>query len=137
MTRVAAAARGAVGDARAAWGPSQTLLAVITARKAAYRRREEGAEKRGGAADDADRVIDLARITQVLGDEPTPEFAAEVAEESERLLARLPDVELREIALAKLAGSTNEEIARERGCAMRTVERRLGLIRRVWTEGST
>src|SRR5262249_48128363 len=31
MTRVAAAARGAVGDARAAWGPSQTLLAVITA----------------------------------------------------------------------------------------------------------
>ncbi|MFG0317278.1 MAG: ECF-type sigma factor [Planctomycetota bacterium JB042] len=106
-----------------------SLLAVITARKAAGRRRGEAAQKRGGGAEP-----DGAEVTSVLGAEPTPEFAAEVAEESERLLAALPDDAMRDIALRKLEGYTNEEIAADLDCAVRTVERRLGLIRRLWAE---
>jgi DNA-directed RNA polymerase specialized sigma24 family protein len=66
--------------------------------------------------------------------EPTPELAAEAADEVRRLLALLPDEELRRIALAKLEGRTNAEIAAQLPCALATVERRLGLIRRIWNE---
>ena len=44
----------------------------------------------------------------------------------------LADEELRQIALWKMEGHTNEEIASELGCALATVERRLRLIRRRW-----
>jgi DNA-directed RNA polymerase specialized sigma24 family protein len=52
----------------------------------------------------------------------------------EGLLARLDDEELREIALLKLQGFTNEEIAARIGRALPTVERRLRLIRQTWKE---
>jgi DNA-directed RNA polymerase specialized sigma24 family protein len=44
----------------------------------------------------------------------------------------LGDAELREIALAKMVGYTNAEIAAKLGCAEVTVERRLRLIRKTW-----
>jgi DNA-directed RNA polymerase specialized sigma24 family protein len=64
---------------------------------------------------------------------PTPDQAAILAEETERKLAQLPD-DLRRIALYKLEGYTNEEIAAlpEMGCSVRTVERKLRLIREAW-----
>ena len=46
-----------------------------------------------------------------------------------RLLDRLGQDELRAVALAKMEGYTNEEIARQQGCVVRTVERRLRTIR--------
>jgi DNA-directed RNA polymerase specialized sigma24 family protein len=68
----------------------------------------------------------------VVGDEPTPEFAAQAAEEYRRLLERLGDDQLRSIAVWKMEGYTNEEIAARLGCAVATVERRLHLIRKIW-----
>jgi DNA-directed RNA polymerase specialized sigma24 family protein len=114
------------------------LLVVITARKALDLLEREGRLKRGGgrlrgesalldAADPADRGIE-----QVVGDEPTPEFAAQVAEECQRLLDKLGDDELRSIAVWKMEGNSNEEIAGKLGCALATVERRLRVIRRLW-----
>jgi hypothetical protein len=50
-------------------------------------------------------------IDQVAGREPTPEFAALVAEECRRLLEGLGSPELRSIALWKMEGDTTEEIA--------------------------
>jgi DNA-directed RNA polymerase specialized sigma24 family protein len=47
-------------------------------------------------------------------------------------LSRLPDDELRQIALGKLEGYTNEEIATQIEVAPATVERRLRLIRKHW-----
>lgn len=47
-------------------------------------------------------------------------------------LARLEDPKLQDLALAKMEGYTNEETARQRGCSVRTVERRLHLIRKKW-----
>ena len=69
----------------------------------------------------------------MLGQEPTPEFAAQVAEEFERLLDRLGDADLRTIAVWKMEGYTTEEIAAKLRRAPRTVERKLDLIRRRWT----
>lgn len=117
------------------------LLVVITARKAGAQLQREGRQKRGGgrvvgAADlphadpQASTGDDL--LEQVMGAEPTPEFAAMVAEEYGRLLDRLDDDELRRVALDRMEGYTCDEIAARLGCARRTVARRLDLIRKVW-----
>jgi len=64
------------------------------------------------------------------GGDPDPAFTVEVADHLEWLLGQLQDDQLRRIALLKLEGHTNPEIAAELGCALSTVERRLRLIRR-------
>ena len=52
----------------------------------------------------------------------------------ERLLNLLDDDELRRIAVCKLEGWSNYEIAQHLGCAVFTVERRLRLIRAIWKD---
>jgi len=125
------------------WG----LLIRIAERKAWNLLAEEGAQKRGGG-----RVVNESALQPVSGEsdggffdqgarlgalpEPTPELALIIAEEEERLLKRL-DAEsdsatLRRIAQRKLEGFTHEEIAAELDCGLRTVERKLRLIRALW-----
>ena len=70
----------------------------------------------------------------MVGDEPTPEFAAQLAEGCRRLLDGLGEEGLRAVALAKMEGYTNAEIAGRLGCVVTTVERRLKSIRRIWEE---
>jgi DNA-directed RNA polymerase specialized sigma24 family protein len=111
------------------------LLVVITARKACHLVRDEQRLKRGGPAGEAPRPGDEAPdLEAVVGAEPSPEFAAQVAEETQRLLAALGDDDLRRVALAKMEGYTVEEIAARLGCAPRTVARKLALIRKEWEE---
>ena len=71
---------------------------------------------------------------QVVGSEPSPDFAAMVAEEYTRLLDALGDDTLRQVALDRMEGYTSDEIAGRLGCARRTVARRLDLIRAIWAE---
>ena len=90
------------------------------------------------------RAIDLIRrhrplevpgehdFTQLLTREPSPEEAVEVADECRRLLESLPEPELRQIALWKVEGYTNEEIAVRLDCVPRTVERKISRIRLLW-----
>jgi RNA polymerase sigma factor (sigma-70 family) len=90
------------------------------------------------------RAIDLIRrhrlavvtgdqdLTRLLSREPTPEEAAEVADECRRLLDALPEPELRQIALWKVEGYTNEEIAARLDCVPRTIERKVSRIRLLW-----
>ena len=89
----------------------------------------EGRSKRGGNA-----VLDEAalggaeagrRLEQVLGREPTPEFAAEVAEECGRLLASLDQPDLRTVAQLKMEGYTNGEVADRLRRTIRSVKRKL------------
>lgn len=61
---------------------------------------------------------------------PDPAFVALLADQLQWLLRQLDDDQLRSIALLKLEGHTNAEIARAKRCAVSTVERRLRLIRR-------
>ena len=68
-------------------------------------------------------------------DESTPEEAALLAEEVENLLGRLGDPALRQIAVWKLEGHTNVEIARKQGCSLPAVERRPGIILRLLKDG--
>ena len=90
------------------------------------------------------RAIDLIRrhkpgevpgdqgVSQFLTREPTPEEAAELADDCRRLLDALDEPELRQIALWKVEGYTNEEIAGRLDCVPRTIERKLSRIRLVW-----
>ena len=68
-------------------------------------------------------------------DEPTPAFAAMLEEEYANRLAMLPKPELRQIAVLRMQGYTNEEIAAQLGCAVRTVARRLDFIRSYFKDG--
>jgi DNA-directed RNA polymerase specialized sigma24 family protein len=113
------------------------LLVVLTARKALDLRQHERRQKRGGGAVRGESVfagLDGAGLEQVVGAEPAPQFAAEVADQCRRLFDCLGDAELRTVALAKMEGLTNPEIAARLGCAPATVERRLRLIRATWAE---
>jgi DNA-directed RNA polymerase specialized sigma24 family protein len=116
------------------------LLVTIAARKALNQRRWESRRKRGGgrvrhasalAAGAGPEADDLA---QVVGTEPTPEFAAMVAEECARRLSDLPDESLRQVARLKMEGYENREIAALLGCGLRTVVRRLEVIRLAWQD---
>jgi DNA-directed RNA polymerase specialized sigma24 family protein len=118
------------------------LLVTITARKALQLVRHECRQKRGGGGVRGDSAFhagpagaeDDAGLEQVVGSEPTPEFAAQMAEEYQRLLARLGDGDLPQIAVWKMEGYSNEEIAARLGCVPRTVERKVALIRGLWEE---
>ena len=57
-----------------------------------------------------------------------------MADQCRRLLQMLDDPQLQEIAVAKMEGCSNQEIAQRLDCAVRTVERRLRLIRDQWKE---
>ena len=104
------------------------VLVMLTARKAIDAIRRERADKRGGGA-----VEDSPSFEQIIGDDPSPSFAAEIAEAFQALLDRLGDDELRRIAVWKLEGYTDREIAEKLDRGVSTVERKLALIRRKWT----
>lgn len=117
------------------------LLVAITVRKALDQLKRERSKRRGGGTPAADpsippmggilREVDVERV---VGDEPTPEFAALVADECERLLERLGDDGLRRVAVWKMEGYSNEEIAGLLGSSLSTVARKLKAIRVIWTE---
>ena len=117
------------------------LLVVLTTRKAVDQFRHEHRAKRGAgevlgesalghASDSSSRQ---AGFDQIMGSEPTPQFAALVAEEYRWLLERLPDDLLRSIALYKMEGYTSDEIAQKLSRTVRTVERKLQRIRIIWS----
>jgi DNA-directed RNA polymerase specialized sigma24 family protein len=114
------------------------LLTTIASRKASNRRRREGQIKRGGG-----RVIgatDYAAgapsgedpLAEVVDREPSPELAALLIDEIRRRFADLPDESLRVVASRRMEGHSNAEIAAELDCSLRSVERKLELIRRAW-----
>jgi RNA polymerase sigma factor (sigma-70 family) len=71
-------------------------------------------------------------LEQMDASAPTPAEAAVLNEALEQRLQSLPEPELRAIALGKLEGWTNREIAERQGCTERTVERKLERIRVRW-----
>jgi RNA polymerase sigma factor (sigma-70 family) len=116
------------------------LLFTLTARKAFDQVRGEQCEKRGGGNVSGESALrgaegSPAGFEQLVSREPTPEFAASVAEEYRRLLDLL-EPELRSIAVWKMEGYTNEQIADKLACATSTIERKLRRIRNLWDEGS-
>ena len=118
------------------------LLVVITSRKALKQAEANRRAKRGGGHVRGESIFlggtqgeEELGIHAIADREPTPEFAVQMAEGIQGLLARLDDPPLRELALLKLEGFSNEEIAERLPCAVRTVERRLRGIRAIWSDG--
>ncbi len=117
------------------------LLVTITARKAADQIERARSLKRGGgrlldeaALDGPDPERRIGGLDQLPGPDPTPEFAAMVAEQYQRLLDLLGDEALRSIAVWKLEGYTVKEIAQRLDRSERMVAYKLGLIRLRWEE---
>jgi DNA-directed RNA polymerase specialized sigma24 family protein len=111
------------------------LLVTFTTRKAAHLLRDGGRLKRVGQAGcgcAAQVDNDGVDLESIAGEEPSPDFVAEMAEECRRLLGRLADETLRSVVVWKMEGYTNEEIAGKLACVPRTVERKLRLIRAIW-----
>jgi len=117
------------------------LLLEITIRKAIDLRRHESRQKRGGGkvriplhqeggSDESPMVPLDQQLAKVLA----PDFAAMMVEQCERLLAKLNKDQYRSVAVAKMQGFTNKEIADQHDCSVRTIERQLDIIRRSWED---
>ncbi len=100
------------------------LLITITVRKARDQARYAGARKR-----DNGRVESHPEIAQIVGDEPTPEFAAQVSEQTQRILDWAPSPKEKQVLVWMLEGFTDAEIADKLGCARVTVWRTRNRIR--------
>jgi DNA-directed RNA polymerase specialized sigma24 family protein len=114
------------------------VLMMLTARKAINFIERECSQKRGGQMR---RRTAPGRLSGGSGADalaalpapgPSPEFAAEVAEECRQRLEALGDDQLRHVVIDKMEGYTNEEIAARRGWSLGKVERKLRLIRKTW-----
>ena len=111
------------------------LLVTITLNKARHVVRDAGRQKRGGGWQPAEAAgNDGLALQDIVSREPTPEFAAQFAEEIEHLLAQLENPILVEVATLKMEGYTNDEIAARLNVVERTIERKLKLIREIWEE---
>jgi DNA-directed RNA polymerase specialized sigma24 family protein len=126
-------ARGGKFPRLADRGDLWRLLVVLTAHKVCHYYERERTKKRGGGRMSPGDRADA--LEAVLSREPTPDAVAIFLEDCERLLNLLLDRE-RQIALRKLQGYTNREIASHLNCGLRTVERRIEIIRSVWSEAN-
>ena len=120
------------------------LLVTITARKVVDQVERECRKKRGGgqvrneaALAGSESTAGAGGLDQAVGREPTPEFAAMMADECRHLLAALGDETLRQVALLRMEGYSDEEIASQLDCGVRTVGRKLKLIRDIWMRKGT
>jgi len=116
------------------------LLMTITARKVRAQTRNRKAQRRGGGRVRGESgfgangdEMENPGIEQVLGREPTPEIANMVAENCARLIGLLEDDSMRQVALLKLDGYEENEIAQKLDCVPRTVRRKLKHIRSIWS----
>lgn len=112
-------------------------LVTLTRQKVVDLRRREGAAKRGGGrvvreSEIAAECNDPLGLAALVGREPDPEFAATMTEECRRLLDRLGDDTLRQIALLKMGLYSHQEIADRFGRSIAWVNRKLDLIRTLW-----
>ncbi|MEM0926991.1 MAG: ECF-type sigma factor, partial [Planctomycetota bacterium] len=94
-------------------------------------------EKRGGGPVRGHSIVQKSAAPQQscdgrVADEPTPELLASMEERYVYLLGLLNDDVQKEIVRQKLAGHLNKDIAKTTGISLRSVERKLEVIRDTW-----
>jgi DNA-directed RNA polymerase specialized sigma24 family protein len=115
------------------------LLVVLTTRKAIDQMRGQARQRRGGGTVVSESALEGCGVgshptlAQIASTDPTPEFAAVLAEEYHRRLAALDDDVLKRIATLRMEGYTNEEIAATLNVVPRTVIRKISRIRDTWS----
>ncbi|MBB3204872.1 RNA polymerase sigma factor (sigma-70 family) [Rhodopirellula rubra] len=107
------------------------LLLRMAARKVVDKHRHDRRQRRGGNVrlHSLDDGGDDRAFMEAIGDEPSVEMVLMMEESVEQLFSHLGVGPLQDLAVAKLEGYTNAEIAKRLGCSERTIERRLNLIR--------
>jgi DNA-directed RNA polymerase specialized sigma24 family protein len=118
------------------------LLATITVRKALDTMRHQTRQKRGGGQVLGESALlcgdgggeDGEGVAAVLGREPTPEEVARFADDYTRFLDRLTDPALRDVAMRRLEGHSTQEIAQALDVSTKTIDRKLQLIRAIWSQ---
>lgn len=116
------------------------LLYYITARKAHEEVRLAMRQKRGGGQVSGESAFIASGdrynpgMEGIPDDRPAPDAKAESANYCEALFDQLEDDVLKVIALLRIEGYSVDEIAQRAGCAKRSVERRLNLIRSIWQD---
>ncbi len=115
------------------------LLVMITERKVIDQFHHERRQKRGGGNVRGESAFVKGQadepqwgIAEISGEDLSPDSAVASVEECNRLLQLLPDDTLREVAMLKLEGWKNREIAEKLDCVETTVERKLKGIRSLW-----
>ena len=96
------------------------LLVRMTADKVIDHQRKAARQRRGGGMVRGESVFlsnpndpEMNAIAQVIGDEPTPEFAAAMTEQVSRMLSMLNEPGLIQLAIGKMQGYDNAELAQQ------------------------
>ncbi|KAA5545502.1 RNA polymerase subunit sigma-70 [Roseiconus nitratireducens] len=105
------------------------LLLRMSARKVIDKHRRDRRQRRGGEVKIHSLGGDHETIIEAIGDEPSPEMVLMMQESVENIFSHLGVGQLQDLAVAKLEGHTNAELALRFSCSERTIERRLHLIR--------
>jgi DNA-directed RNA polymerase specialized sigma24 family protein len=116
-----------ISDRNALW----SLLAVITINGARKHSRDEKRLRRGGGLSKSSK--NDKELNSIATKELSPEVSFFAKEECKRLLSILPNEGLKHLAVLKVDGYTNDEIANKLECTRRSIQRRLNLIRQIWT----
>ena len=109
------------------------LLAVITSRKAANVHRDQSTRRERLRTNSDFLPSPVMEFMEMVESPPTEALIDQIPMSCQDLLSRLDD-EYRQIALMRLAGHSNAEIATHLECSIATVERRLKSIRAAWSE---
>jgi DNA-directed RNA polymerase specialized sigma24 family protein len=114
------------------------ILVVITERRAIDAIRKESSQRRGGG-----KIIQevafggvvegrLEGVSSLVGPANPPDIELMLIEAFDERLASLDSDLMRQIAIDKMHGMKNIEIAESRSISLRSVERKLAMIRRTW-----
>ncbi len=111
------------------------ILLMLTDRKVVEHFRHSQAQKRGGGQ--VVRLGDVAEnndanFLELADQEPGPEFIAAFNDNLSNALTRLGEEKTRDVALLKLEGFENQEIADKLRIGLSSVERKLRVIREAW-----
>ena len=115
------------------------LLTAIAGMKAVDQIRRQTAQKRGGTNVRGESVFEgvdasqIGGLGQLIHGEPTPDFLAIMDEQQQAMFHALPDSSQRDVARLRFEGYSNDEIAQQLGISLRSVERKLRVIREIWT----
>jgi DNA-directed RNA polymerase specialized sigma24 family protein len=112
------------------------VLVMLVERKTIDVLRRELSAKRGGGAVRGDSAFENLDASFAFGiaavEDPNPAVIDQFTIETRELLRLLDDEVLQKLAIRKLEGYTNQEIAQDLEISLRAVERKLKLIRSKW-----
>lgn len=111
------------------------LLTLIAARRVINEQTCRQRQKRGNGrvATECDlNGTEVGQLTEFVRRDLSPEQFVQLKELLEELMLALPNEKLQAVAQARLGGFSAQEIASQLGCATRTVDRKLELIREIW-----